>query len=285
MNHPAPKTPLLPEPETVELPEGRRRIHENYGLWIFGCHRRSVWPPKTKIRPRRFSFYGLSHLLEGGGWYWTPASGRVKVKAGQAILSTPETVQDYGSDSTRYVEDAICFHGPLADHLLRSGILRDGVQEVGPARRLLPVFALAENPSDSAQIRANLLLHQLLVELYFENQPGGGKPVNTRLGVLLDNIRRQPEKWWALAEMAEFCGLSENQFRRVFQKETGLTPKLYVDRLKITLAGEMLCNSSRTVSELAEGFGYADSYHFSRRFKEITGLAPEHYRNTFALAR
>ena len=269
--------------EDIPIWPGEQAIHEQYGLWIFHTQPEAVWPPKPEITPRRFQFYGLSHLIRGKGWYWTPAGGRRTVVPGQMILTLPGTIQDYGGDRKPYVEDALCFHGPAADHLAACGVLKDGILDVGTGRRLLPIIETAAHPSPDEQIRANMMLQQLLVDLYLERQQGSDRTRQSPLDSLLDQLLKTPKKWWSVKEMAAYCGLSQNQFRRVFEAHTGSAPKRYVDHFKATLAGGKLCGSADSIAVIAASLGYADPYHFSRRFKAITGLAPERYRKIYSI--
>lgn len=60
--------------------------------------------------------------------------------------------------------------------LYHSGVLRDGVCEFGTARKLLPIAELIQDPSNDAQINANITLQKLLVDLYFERRRSSGAP-------------------------------------------------------------------------------------------------------------
>ena len=261
----------------------RQEIHEAYGLWLFACQRQAVSPPMQTIQPRRFEFYGLSHLLKGRGLYWTPDSGTpLRYGPGQAVLSLPGMIQDYGGDGTEYQEDSLCFTGPVADALRAAGILRHGVLELGLTRRLEPILDLMAAPAREAQIRANLLLQNLLVDVYFANKPpAGGR--HAALARILSQIAAEQQRWWPVREMADQCGLSESQFRRVFITETGLHPKVYVDQYKMKHAAAQLVSRQLTVLAAAAEVGYADPYHFSRRFKQVMGLPPEQYRAQMSL--
>lgn len=263
---------------------GRRQaIHQAYGLWLFSGQRQAVSPPKQAIQPRRFEFYGISHLLKGRGLYWTPDGGTpLRYGPGQAVFSLPGRVQDYGGDGTEYQEDSLCFTGAVADGLRAAGILRPGILEMGLTRRLAPILDLMAAPSREAQIRANLLLQNLLVAVYFENKPpAGGR--HSALTRILNQITVEPKQWWPVREMAEQCGLSESQFRRVFIAETGLHPKVYVDQFKMKHAAALLVSRQFTILAAAAAVGYADPYHFSRRFKQVMGLPPEQYRERMSL--
>ena len=52
----------------------------------------------------------------------------------------------------------------------------------------------------------------------------------------------------------------------------------YVDAMKIRYAAELLKSSDMSVVAIAARLGYEDPYHFSRRFKQLVGIAPEYYR-------
>ena len=262
-----------------KMPEGRQEVHEKYGLWICRYGRdASSLPQRPPSEPRYFEFYCISHLIKGRGWYWVPRKTLEIFEEGKAVMVSPRFIHCYSGHNSNYVEDTVCFTGIIADCLFKTGILKDGIMEMGKARRLLPIIETVSDPSRNSQIQANIELQNLLVSLYFENKKGKGKEKHPYLNNLLEEIKNSKGKWWSVSEMAEFCSLSEAQFRRVFYANTGTSPKNYVDRLKIMQAAESLSNSGGTIANIAFNFGYSDPFHFSRRFKQITGLSPEKYR-------
>jgi len=273
-------------PRTIPLPEGIRDIHRDYGLWIFKTLRKVSFEPRRELHPRAFKFYSLSHLIEGDGWYWSKASGTVaRFEAGQGVLAVPDGVHFYSGRTAPYVEDAVCFSGPVADHLHRCGVVREGILSVGRGRKLLPVLELAADPSRDSQIKANAALLALLTELYLRNRGQEANSHASRVEELLAAVNADLERDWSLDEMAEFCNLSVNQFRRIFHAETGLNPKEYADTVKVNKAAELLCREAVTVREVSAQLGYADQYHFSRRFKALKGLSPQNYRDSVILGR
>ncbi|OGV54579.1 MAG: hypothetical protein A2X49_11225 [Lentisphaerae bacterium GWF2_52_8] len=266
----------------ISLSQGRQKIHENYGLWICRTLQKAVFGPREKIHPRSFEFFCLSHMIGGKGWYWSQKTGTVKIlEEGQGIISSPGFVQFYSGNKENYIEDSICFTGVIAQNLFRSGIIRDGIINIGKGRRLLPIIDSAADPAMDSQIRANQSLLNLLTDLYFENRNKGKENIESAFETLLRSISEEPGKWWTVKEMAEWCNLSINHFRRLFLARTGLNPKGYVDNLKINKALEFLSDNDASISEIAGRLGYLDQYHFSRRFKEITGFSPLRYRLEF----
>ena len=76
------------------------------------------------------------------------------------------------------------------------------------------------------------------------------------------------------ARLSELCGISRSCFHRLFREYAGMTPKAYVNHMKIKQAQKMLQSGSLTVAETAEALGYGDASYFSRYYKRITGRSP-----------
>jgi AraC-like DNA-binding protein len=250
-----------------------------YGLWGFSTLNGHKSRPRKTIYPRCFQFYGISHHIEGTGWYWTKKNGRTMFEQGTAIISTPDFVQDYSGWETSYAQDAISFAGALADHLYNVGFIRDGLFAIGRTRRLLPIIKQLQEQSLNSQIKAAILLQKLLVDLADERLEVGKKEQYPLIERWLEEFRANPKHWWTATEMAEFSGLSLCQFRRVFRQKTGYSPKQYIDRHRIQYAAGILRSSQSSIADIAAQFGYSDQGHFSRRFKQIIGHSPDSYRH------
>lgn len=263
---------------------GMQQIHRDYGLWVIRGSAGNATPPDSfPDCPRRyFQYYSISHMYEGAGRLWTETGKEQEIAPGQCVVICPNTVNRYGGiNGQRYVEDSVCFLGPVADMLQRSGVVRNGVFELGYARLLLPIGQLAADPAINAQINACIALQKLLVDIYNQNTQRGVNRADFAVDQLLATLKEQVNRWWTVREMADFCNLGTAQFRRLFLKRTGMLPKIYIDRLKVQKAGEMLLTDRYRITEITERLGYVDQYHFSRRFKKLTGLSPRSYRQTF----
>ncbi|WP_046771753.1 helix-turn-helix transcriptional regulator [Jiangella alkaliphila] len=71
---------------------------------------------------------------------------------------------------------------------------------------------------------------------------------------------------------------SSSHLTRLFHDHIGMSPMQYVTRQRLTRAAALLEVSTLNIAENARSVGYSDPYHFSRRFKQVTGYAPTHYR-------
>ncbi len=78
-------------------------------------------------------------------------------------------------------------------------------------------------------------------------------------------------------------GLSEGQFRRLFGLAGSTeTPGEMVNRLKMTVAAELLCSRTLTISAISRQMQIADIRNFSRRFRAFYGVRPRAYRHANA---
>lgn len=264
------------------LPGGGSKIHDSYGLRIISFGRGGRGMPGRTPYPRYFEFYCISHMFEGKGYFWTPKGPMADVEPGEGVLVSPGFIHCYGGGDDYYIEDTVCFWGPVADCLFNSGLFKAGVARIGSERRLLPIIERAMDPSMESQLLANVELQRLVINLHLENKLSseelrGGK---SKMAPLMDELRLSPERWWTVSEMASVCGLGEVQFRRLFRQTTGMSPKRYVEKLKMQRAIEMLSGGRESVGSIARSLAYSDPFHFSRRFKLCTGMSPAEYRES-----
>ena len=158
---------------------------------------------------------------------------------------------------------------------------------MGKARRLLSIQKLALDPSENAQINANITLQKLLIDIHNENLRVKSRSdlYASAFDQLFKTLREEIDRWWTVEEMADFCGLSKDHFRRLFKKRAGMLPKAYLDRLKLMKASELLISTDQSVDKIARRLAYVDPYHFSRRFKQVIGFSPTNYRREFRSTR
>lgn len=79
------------------------------------------------------------------------------------------------------------------------------------------------------------------------------------------------------SELADIAGINPDHFSRMFKKQTGISPKEYITRLRMEKAKSLLAKAPASIMEVARSVGYEDPYHFSRRFKQVVGVAPSAY--------
>lgn len=73
--------------------------------------------------------------------------------------------------------------------------------------------------------------------------------------------------------------LSRDYFNRLCHQTFGLSAERWLIQQRIEAAALRLIESNRTVSEVADEYGYSSLYFFSRQFRQIMGMSPSAYRN------
>lgn len=77
--------------------------------------------------------------------------------------------------------------------------------------------------------------------------------------------------------LADFLGISESYLRKLFIQHLDTTPKQYILNLRIQKARQLLSDTVQPVTAISEVCGFTSVYHFSREFKQKTGLSPTQY--------
>lgn len=79
-------------------------------------------------------------------------------------------------------------------------------------------------------------------------------------------------------QAAEALGIGINRANSIIREMTGDTCKVYITRLRMEYAADLLANSDISISEISEKIGYASVSHFIKLFKDAYGITPDNYR-------
>ncbi|MBO9203694.1 MULTISPECIES: helix-turn-helix domain-containing protein [Niastella] len=82
----------------------------------------------------------------------------------------------------------------------------------------------------------------------------------------------------AVAYFAGELNISANYFGDLIKKETGKTAQEYIQSKIIEVAKEKIFDPGITVNEIAFDLGFKYPQHFTRLFKQRTGVSPNEYR-------
>lgn len=82
-----------------------------------------------------------------------------------------------------------------------------------------------------------------------------------------------------ISDLATIEHYNENYYRDWFKKQTGTTPKLYIQKLRIEKAKELLTTTHYSIQEIGLQVGYDHSSSFNRSFKQLESIGPKEYRN------
>jgi len=107
-------------------------------------------------------------------------------------------------------------------------------------------------------------------------------PLPPALSAILETLERSlavPQSNGTLAEQAH---MSVEGFSRWFKRHLGVSPARYLAQRRVREACRLLSLTDRSIEAVAEAVGFANRHHFSRVFRENTGIPPAQFRRDHA---
>lgn len=82
----------------------------------------------------------------------------------------------------------------------------------------------------------------------------------------------------SLVKLSEVSGYNASYLSRFFREYAGETLNDYISRKKLEKIGELICNASLNIGDIAMQAGFNSRTYFNRFVKKMTGLSPQEYR-------
>lgn len=79
-------------------------------------------------------------------------------------------------------------------------------------------------------------------------------------------------------EIAKMLFISESLLSKQFKKETGMSIGEYIDHMVFYDAQTRLIETTQSIAEISNHYGFCDRFYFSRRFKQLFNETPVEYR-------
>ncbi|MBO9574538.1 MAG: helix-turn-helix domain-containing protein [Sphingobium sp.] len=139
--------------------------------------------------------------------------------------------------------------------------------------------------TDRDQLGAQIAI---LVDMTLRAEDPGPAPGTreSRRRAILDHIDRNlADPDLGISGIARAFSLSPRTIHKLFEGEAQTVARVIWDRRLERCREEMTdpAMAARSITEIAHLWGFSDSQHFSRAFKQRFGLTPRDYRNLFAL--
>ncbi len=159
--------------------------------------------------------------------------------------------------------------------LFCSGIVRDD-----EAARLLLAAHHASERSPSALERETRLREALamLLERYADVGAAAAPMTDSaRIRRVRDLVEARLEEDLPLDVLAAEAAMSPWHFLRMFRRETGATPHLYLLQRRLARARALL-EAGEAPAAVASATGFTDQSHLTHRFRRAYGVTPARYR-------
>lgn len=106
-----------------------------------------------------------------------------------------------------------------------------------------------------------------------------------QLRLALDHIDAHCLEPLRLADLAGLVGVSETYFSHAFKAATGVPPHRFVMQERVRKAQAMIQTSRSSIGGIAAECGFSDQAHFSRVFRQVTGVTPALWKRENPIAK
>lgn len=115
-------------------------------------------------------------------------------------------------------------------------------------------------------------------------QAAQSQSIDWRIRKAISVIKSEPGKIDNIERLADAAGMSRANFFRVFEASTGVTPRVFLNVLRLEIAAHSAAHSQESFGALSERLGFSSQAHFTRFFRNHAGVAPSQFRNVVKFA-
>jgi AraC-like DNA-binding protein len=241
----------------------------------------------SRTRPMRIlGSYALVYLVDGAGTYEDANGYRQDVKAGDALLLFPKLGHYYGpGPGQHWTEIYLVFDGPVFKLWEQVGLLnpRQPVCHAEPIDYWLARIEAILGSSRQAGTGLSLVevcrLQQVLAELLTDGMMSDSPSADRRwASQMCALLASDMDQTLDLRELAAKHHTTYHSFRKRFTRLVGMPPVRYRSLRLMDRACELMQSGEFTSKQIADQLGFVDEAHFSRRFKQLTGVSPRQFR-------
>ncbi|MFN8254415.1 MAG: AraC family transcriptional regulator [Bacteroidales bacterium] len=254
-----------------------------------GCE----YPPKGHPIGYSFSWekgrvlneFQLNYITEGEGTIET-LDGIFQVKKGSFILIRPGMWHRYKPVSeSGWYENYIGFNGSYAQHIFNQYFfsLEKPVIHIGFHEKIIDAFLqvidyIKDEKPGYQQICSGQVIYILgMIYSIKKNENFTNKNLEEIIQKACFMIRSNLSSNLYVENLAAELNTGYSQFRKMFKKYIGMSPAQYHLFLRIQQAKYLLSNRELPIKDIAGSLGFCSIYHFSKLFKEKTGVTPGKY--------
>lgn len=249
-------------------------------LWLA----KSEYPAGSSLTPHKHDYYQIYYVISGEGDFIV-GNESVKMGRGMYLFTRPNDI--HGISSTRDVDGNplrmlevkyVVFDNELEESLNQIPIVCQGTDNIEEMLGL--VF---KEGIDTLPWYLEIATHTFIAVLYYmirfqkielSTNPKKSKVVDQ----IKENIQENYRNEISLDHLAKFVGHSKNYICKTFKENTSMTINLYLNKVRIDKAAELLLNTDCDVAEIGRKVGYNNIFHFIKTFKKIVGTSPGNFR-------
>lgn len=257
---------LYRSPETA-VPAGRLRVSSQ------GIHE-AMLPGMLRYHQQRELLLMFFH---------TPARAGHETDCRDGFILWPHGTLCYYGNPERSWDHSWCVLEGSAANLLRElhGLPAGRALKADAEPVFLRYFEAILRELNSRQQQDEYVLEHLVDLLFYELS----RLIRNPELQIPKRLQRAEEFMWTriadpltLEEIAREAALSVSRFSSLFHRYYGEPPMQYLNRKRMNLAAQQLLYHAGSCKQIAEMTGFADQFHFSRRFRQFWGVSPREFR-------
>ena len=234
----------------------------------------------------RHDFPEIFYMAEGSG-DTTVDGEKLCLEAGQMVIYAPDSLHEKGTGGIVQIisfETGRPLPGGLCNRVMTLSANQCAMLEAMIAKAL-PLFEprsgvrgmVLKADADLRVLQSvKNMLELFLLEILNPSEADEADGMRR----LTDYLTKNMDQSLTLQEIGAGLGMSVSSLRRMVRKDCGNSPIAYFTALKIKEAKRLIVGSSLNVSEIADRLGFSSVHHFSRVFKQKTGMTPTEYEKT-----
>jgi AraC-like DNA-binding protein len=237
---------------------------------------------------RVLSSYTFVYTLEGNASYQNLSGLQRDIGPGDLIFVFPNQPHNYNpKPNTQWKQIYFMVDSPMVSLWQETGYLDPArpIHHAEPVeywfKKFHEVYIGYQHYHSSGEVLAVLQVQQLLAEILFAEE----SDLVSKCDLLWADKACELLGKYALHRtsvqmIAEKMDMSYECFRKRFTRILGVSPTQYQNRQVIDQACRLMQGTNLSNKEIAYRLGFCDEFHFSHRFKQITGRSPREFRRT-----
>lgn len=271
----------------------------HYDFFIDKAHRAAGYDMNTFHMHKKYEVY---YQTQGTRRYYINDSAYL-INAGSLVLIGPDEVHKTSSEgNSAHVRFVINFSRAYLESLFAVfpdvdffSCFETGVHVVNVPLKQQALIesafqmlydtrddALATASAERQLVLSNLLLtSKKLVSTARSESLAETRISNKTIDKIQSYISTHYADSFTLAQIAAQFYISPYYLSHLFKKTTNLSVVEYINSVRLTAAKNYFENTDFKITSVAEDTGFSTTAHFSRVFKEGTGLSPQQYRKFY----
>ncbi|MFD2670937.1 helix-turn-helix transcriptional regulator [Marinicrinis sediminis] len=253
------------------------------GIWIMRAGKK-IAKPHFRIPPRMLAYYSLHFVFEGQGTFRFDSES-YRLEKGDIFAVFPHHIHSVETSPDAPIQTFwISFGGMQSESLLQ----QIGLTPFQPfqatrmnesvVKRVEEFEEIVSTRERHSHLSALGIFFLLMAELRKETEDHPHQVVG-EVGWLRKAVEFMNTHYLNISvqDVADFLGISRSHFSNTFSQSLSMSPKKYLDSIKMKKAASMLEHADLSISDIAL-FLTKDIFAFSRAFKNHFGMSPSEYR-------